>query len=234
MWVHSSRNYPAQVMRRSPSAPLQRPRRGGPPAKAPVLVGLAMLLVACTAFTHFRLHRSMDGLRSMQQGEPCATESKGGGSGGTGGTGADTQSAAAALAAATGSGLSMAQAAAGVAAAKGLHRTAPELGPRSRRWAPLVLSTCTPDMQRHWAPCLVGSAKDPGLAYGEEVIYPAFSIPEPGFVTEEHAQKWREQAHFKAPERFVLRAVDAARKTYRGIFAAQHGQNLVLKNVIFK
>ena len=121
-----------------------------------------------------------------------------------------------------------------VAAAAGLHRTAPELGPRSRRWAPLVLSTCTPDMQRHWAPCLVGSAKDPGLAYGEEVIYPAFSIPEPGFVTEEHAQKWREQAHFKAPERFVLRAVDAARKTYRGIFAAQHGQNLVLKNVIFK
>ena len=121
-----------------------------------------------------------------------------------------------------------------IAAAAGLHRTAPELGPRSRRWAPLVLSTCTPDMQRHWAPCLVGSAKDPGLAYGEEVIYPAFSIPEPGFVTEEHAQKWRDRAHVKAPERFVLRAVDGTRKTFRGIFAAQHGQNLVLKNVLFE
>lgn len=50
---------------------------------------------------------------------------------------------------------------AAAAAAAGLQRTDPQLGERSQRWAPMVLNRCTPDMPRHYAPCLVGNAKDP-------------------------------------------------------------------------
>lgn len=77
------------------------------------------------------------------------------------------------------------------------------------------------------APCLqVGSANNPTVAYGEEVIYPAFSIPQPGFLTPEHAEWWRSVVPPYEPHRFWLREG-------RGLYPAQHGQNLLLRNVRF-
>lgn len=75
------------------------------------------------------------------------------------------------------------------AAAAGLKRAAPQLGERSARWAPFVVPACVEGMPRHWAPCRVGTPGEPaGLAYGEEWIYPDFSVPEPIFVAEEHRE----------------------------------------------
>lgn len=75
------------------------------------------------------------------------------------------------------------------AAAAGLQRSSPQLGERSARWAPFVVPTCAEGMPRHWAPCRVGAAGEPAeLVYGEEVVYPDFSIPEPIFMTEQDRQ----------------------------------------------
>ncbi len=64
------------------------------------------------------------------------------------------------------------------------------MGLASSRWAPWVLPSCLPNMPSHWAPCRVGAAgESPNLVYGEEIVYPDFSVPQPLFVKEEHA-KW--------------------------------------------
>lgn len=106
---------------------------------------------------------------------------------------------------------------------------APSLGLRSRRWAPLALSACSPTMPTHWAPCLLGGRRDPALSQAEELVYPDFSIPEPGFVLAQHAAWWRarvaaQQAQQAQRARFELRG---GRARYLG----QHGQVLLLRNV---
>ena len=111
------------------------------------------------------------------------------------------------------------------ATAAGLSRSSPVLGRRSARWAPLSITTCTNSTPRHWAPCLVGSKKDPGVAFGEELLYPHFSIPEPRFATPEHENIWREKVT-ASPDRSIL-------STRRSYFMGQQGQTLIMKNAKF-
>ena len=68
---------------------------------------------------------------------------------------------------------------------------------------------------------------NPSLAHGEELLYPPFSIPQPGFLTEEHAAWWRAVVPPYEPRRFWLREG-------RGVFPTQYGQNLVLRNVVYR
>lgn len=89
------------------------------------------------------------------------------------------------------------------------------------------LGMFSPTLAPRRSPAQVGTPNNPTLAYGEEVIYPAFSIPQPGFLTEEHAAWWRSVVPPYEPRRFWLREG-------RALYPAQHGQVLVMRNVSFK
>ena len=54
------------------------------------------------------------------------------------------------------------------AAAANLSRRLPQLGAQSSKWQPVIFSSCTEGMPQHWAPCMVGAAANPTLAFGEE------------------------------------------------------------------
>ncbi|KAL4447836.1 hypothetical protein ABPG75_005055 [Micractinium tetrahymenae] len=115
---------------------------------------------------------------------------------------------------------------------------APSLGLRSRRWAPLALSACSPTMPTHWAPCLVGGRKDPALSQAEELVYPDFSILEPAFALEEHAAWWRAQVVAQQAQQAQRGAQRAQRARFalrgsRALYLGQHGQTLLLRNVAF-
>jgi hypothetical protein len=93
----------------------------------------------------------------------------------------------------------------------------------------MVLNRCTPDMPRHYAPCLVGSASDPHVAYAEELIYPDFSLREPHFLSEEHAAFWRSTV--TGPGDYLLERFTLWHG--RAYYTGQRGQNIVLRNVSF-
>lgn len=104
----------------------------------------------------------------------------------------------------------------------------------SRKWAPVVLNQCTPDMPSYFAPCLAERYFDSfRLAeedeehssvqvYGEEIVYPDFALAPPLFVNEKQRERWLESARVQINERAYLRKQDS-HMVYKG----QHGQNFV-------
>jgi hypothetical protein len=104
----------------------------------------------------------------------------------------------------------------------------------SRKWAPMVLNQCTPDMPTYFAPCLAERYRDsfrlaeeevqqsPVQVYGEEVVYPDFALAPPLFVNEKQKERWLESARVQINERAYLRKQDN-HMVYKG----QHGQNFV-------
>ena len=208
---------------------MQRQTRAGP-GRAFLALALALLVIGCTYLLGLQGQILLSGSVQRQTSTTSATGSETT-------PAAVVAGAAAAAATATGSAagrLSMGEAAAAAAAAVGLRRAVPALGPRSQRWAPLVLTACAPEMPRHSAPCQVGTA--PGLVYAEELVYPPFTIPEPGFVNGSQAEVWRSRTQFMAGDhRYSLRPrTPEDRSVYRGHFPTQYGQTLVFKNITWR
>ncbi|EJD38873.1 hypothetical protein AURDEDRAFT_91769 [Auricularia subglabra TFB-10046 SS5] len=100
------------------------------------------------------------------------------------------------------------------------HQNAP-----SSRWAPMVLSSCTPNMHPYHAPCM--AATHPKVAYGEELVYPDFRIREPVFAPLRFASdrpEWQALLN-KVRDRTAL-CPDDQWACYRGI----SGQNIIVAN----
>lgn len=82
-----------------------------------------------------------------------------------------------------------------------------------------------------WHKEQVGSPKRPALVYGEELLYPDFSVEIPRFLSEDDKAWWLQHLREDRPAAITERFMISGDRAY---FRGQNGQNLVLRNVIFR
>lgn len=91
----------------------------------------------------------------------------------------------------------------------------------SSRWAPTIITECTPHTQHYYAPCIADRTYS--AIRGQELIYPDFQLREPIFAQsrlEEDQRQWRTFV-----EGIRERAARCSDEWY--CYRGQHGQNIV-------
>ncbi len=91
----------------------------------------------------------------------------------------------------------------------------------SSRWAPTIITDCTPNTQHYYAPCIADRTY--GAVSGQELIYPDFQLREPIFAQSRLEEDQRQWLTFAEGIRERSARCSDEWYCYRG----QHGQNIV-------